>query len=105
MTYIILFWLYRSLVAAVIAFYSFFAIYFLATSDWSMQMGSAWFNASSATLNLFQVFIERHLHLGIVWQHLIVPWLSLPVWVAILISLFVAWLELWVLKLIFKRIL
>ena len=105
MAYLLALGLYRFLSAAIIAFYSFFAIYFLATSDWTEKMGQAWFNASVFTLNFFQVIIERYLKLTIIWDNVIVPWLLLPVWLAIIVTIMLAILELWVLRLIFKRVL
>ncbi|MDI9313726.1 MAG: hypothetical protein QM529_03490 [Hydrotalea sp.] len=105
MAYLFFLYLYRALSTAIIAFYSFFSIYFLATSDWTDRMGQAWFNASVSSLNLFQVVMERYLHLNIIWDNVIVPWLLLPVWAAIIIFIIIGVIKLWVLRLIFQKIL
>ena len=105
MLYLLLLYTYRALSTALVAFYSFFSIYFLATSDWTDKMGQAWFNASVSTLNLFQVIVERYLHLNIIWDYIIVPWLLLPVWLAIIVVIVVTSLKLWFLRWVFKKLL
>ncbi len=104
MLYYLALYLYRFLVASIILVDGFFSIYFLSVSGWGQKLGQTWYNVSVSTLNLFQVIVERYLHLNIVWDYLIVPWLLLPVWAAIVVLWIAAAVKLWLLRIIFDKI-
>lgn len=95
---------YRLLALVIVGVPILFSLFFLSTSSWGDRLGQAWFLHHVASLNLLQVLIERHLHLTFLWVYVIVPWLKLPIWAAVLILITLAGLLFMGLQALYRKL-
>lgn len=93
MPHVFVLFLYRLIGFSIFTFTFLFSLIFLVLSPFSAPLGEVWYQHHTASLNLLQVFIERVLHLPLLWNWVFVPWLNAPVWLAVLVVIILALLK------------